>query len=166
MQIIFDIIKINCMPQFDFSYYVSQITWLLISFGGFFCISKFLILKQLERILFERSNLIGANKDFTQETIDQKCEDCLNNNKQEIDKKIADYIKNLNNNTDKKIEAFKKQLSINENNELLKLKKEIEQLKKDTSEQIILSISEIIEKVYFLKPDVNKIKAYIEKIKS
>ena len=163
MQIIFDIIKINGMPQLDFSYYISQITWLLISFGGFFCISKFLILKQLERILFARSNLIEANKNFTQETIDkttkinQKCEDCLNNNRQEIDKKIADYIKNLNNNTDKKIEALKKQLSINENNEILKIKKEIEQLKKDACEQMILSIAEIIERVYFLKPDVNKI---------
>ena len=158
------------MPQLDFSYYISQITWLLISFGGFFCISRFLILPQLERILSTRSDLIETNTRFAQDAIDkankikQECDSAILENDKAMEEMMAKFLNEVKQNNNKKIDDLKKHLAEKENKSILKVKSDILKLESDINNQIAIVVAEILKKVYFVEPDEKKIAKLVSKV--
>ena len=139
------------MPQLDFSYYFSQICWLLICFGLFFCISKFLVLPRLDNNLNNRAKTIQDNIDFANEMLDKaklinkKNDDNITQQKNEIEKKIENFIKQKTLKNETEIEKIIKQY----NNEIQEvISKEKENLSK-TTDNIQNSIVDIV--IYILE---------------
>ena len=160
------------MPQLDPSYYISQVTWLLITFGCFFCVCKFLILPQLDKILSKRTNLIETNLKFAQEVtnkaknINQFCDKNIESNKIELNRKMSTIINHLKDNNEKKISDLKKSLNEEENKNILHIKQEMQQINDDLKSEIILIVNNILQKVYLIKPDESKISELYKKYKS
>lgn len=160
------------MPQLDPSYYISQVTWLLISFGCFFCICKFLILPQLDKTLSIRTDLIETNLKFAQEittkakTINEYCDKNIENNKIELNKKMSTIIKHLKDDNEKKISDLKKSLNEGENRNILHIKQEMQHINDNLKSEIVLIVNSILQKVYLIKPDESKILELYKKYQS
>ncbi len=151
------------MPQLDFSYYISQITWLALTFLCFFCISKFLILPQLNRILNARSNFIETNINFAQEIINktkkinQDCDEDIKKNNKKMNEKMLLEIEQLKNFNNTEINIFKKKINEKENKNNLQIKQNIQKISKELDAEIISTIKYILEKIYLIKPDEKKV---------
>ena len=158
------------MPQLDLSYYVSQITWLLIFFGGFFCISKFLILPQLNRIVCERNDLVSKNISFADETLEKakninnEFEHKLQENNKNIQAKISQFVKQSIEHNNKKINDLKKQLQEEENKTIFQIKQELQKSVNDAKANVVEVIIEIIKKVYQADITEQEINCLMEKI--
>jgi len=160
------------MPQLDFSYYISQIVWLLISFGLFFFVSKFLILKQLDGIFSRRSNKIETNTSFAENIIkkakilNEKCDTDIKKHNDLMNEKISFLLKSERENNEKKIDNLRKQLNEQENKNILQIKQEIYKIEQEVKEQVAQIIYDILSKVYLIKPDKNKILELLNKVKN
>ena len=159
------------MPQLDISFYFSQITWLAISFFSFFCISKWLILPRLEKILANRANVITSNIEFanqataTAKQIIQSCEQKISKESSEIEKQIIKLVESCKKYNNDKISLLKKELCEKENNSLLQIKNEIVATKVQMNEKIVEIVCEILKKVYIVKTiDKEQISKICEKL--
>ena len=104
------------MPQLDFSFYLSQISWLLVCFFTFFCVSKFMLLPRLDKILSNRKNIIDTNIEFANRTI-KKANDIMEeynskieNKNREISSKVDDFIKEYKERIENEIEKNKREI--------------------------------------------------------
>lgn len=158
------------MPQLDFSFYISQITWLLVSFFSFFCVSKFLILPQLDRILNKRTNLIKTNTDFAKEKLEEakiindKCEEKIKATQSNINNEINALLKQLAERNQKKINDLKKRLLDAENKNLLTIKNELREVEDQLKEEIVNVAVDILNKVYIVKADKKEISKLFDKL--
>jgi len=158
------------MPQLDFSFYISQITWLLISFFGFFCVSKFLILPRLEKNLSNRANLIKTNTDFAKDAlekakkINQTCDEKISSVKSIVETKQSELLKDLKERNDKKLLDLKKRLLESENKNIIDVKKDFEKIEEQLSEQMIETSMLILQKLYCIDADKNDIKELFDKV--
>ncbi len=145
------------MPQLDFSFYLSQIAWLLVCFGLFFCISKFLILPRLEKNLYNRANKIKTNIEFAEEmlkrakSINEKNDKKIVKTQNEIEKKIGEFVKKQQEENENKIKE-----ALNKSNQdiqkyILDEKRKIEEMKKDLQNSIVDIVASILENVYLMK---------------
>lgn len=157
------------MPQLDFSFYLSQITWLVVAFGLFFCISKFFILPKLDVILNTRANVIDINVDFANNTtkkaneILEKCDILLRKTKDDIDKKIAQVIKEEKELQQAKIEKESKELNKKIQNSIVLTKEEFKKMENEINDFIVKSIESIVNKMYNVDFDANDIKKVSKK---
>jgi len=157
------------MPQLDFSYYLSQITWLLVSFGLFFGISKIVILPKLNKVLQNRANLISNNTNFAKQQLEK-----AKNIQNELDKKlleeqekfdnvIADLVKTIKQTNNDKIEKLKKELILDENKNIVNIQNELKSTQNAINTQIIEIVSSLFEKIYSVKIDKIKIQEFYNK---
>ena len=152
------------MPQLDSSYYISQITWLLISFFLFFCLSKFLLLPQLNRILLTRQNFINENINFANtmmqkvNSMNQDYNNKIKANNEELSNKIDLFIKQCKTYEQKKINSLKKKLNEDRNKTILQLNNKLQNETKLAQQHLVEIISHIIANVYKIIPDEKKIK--------
>lgn len=152
------------MPQLDSSYYISQITWLLISFFLFFCLSKFLLLPQLNRILLTRQNFINENINFANtmmqkvNSMNQDYNNKIKANNEELSNKIDLFIKQCKTYEQKKINSLKKKLNEDRNKTILQLNNKLQNETKLAQQHLVEIISHIIANVYNIIPDEKKIK--------
>lgn len=147
------------MPQLDFSYYISQITWLLFAFVCFFCISRFLILPQLNRILTARSSFINTNVNFAQEVIDkakkinQDCDENIKNNSRKIEEIMSNEIAKIKEFNSNKISDLKKKMNEEKNRNILQIKQDLQKISKELNLDIQSIVLDILKKVYSINPD-------------
>ena len=155
------------MPQLDISFYFSQITWLAISFFSFFCISKWLILPRLERILANRADVITSNIEFANQTTEtakqiiQTCEEKISAKNIEIERQISSLVENCKKYNNDKLSLLKKELCEKENNILLQINSEIAKTETQMHEKIAEIVCEILNKIYLIK---NVDKGQVDKI--
>lgn len=155
------------MPQLDFSFYLSQIAWLLVCFGLFFCISKFLILPRLEKNLYNRANKIKTNIEFSEEmlerakNINEKNDKKIAKAQDEIEKKIGEFVKKQQEENDKKIKETLSKSNQEIQQYILDEKRKIEEMKKDLQNLITDIVENILKNIYLIK---NVDRKEIEKI--
>ena len=153
------------MPQLNFSFYISQICWLLASFGAFFCISKFIILPRLANILQNRENTINDNVNFANETlvkvkqITENCDNILKITKEDCTARIAKCIAECKDRNDKMLKNLTKKLNEEAQQSIISYKQELYEIEGELNEKIINISAEILKKIFMIK-DVN-----IEKLK-
>ena len=142
------------MPQLDFSFYVSQISWLLVCFFSFFCLVNFLILPKLAKILNNRTKTIQDNIDFANKTL-QKAQDLEQKNKsmlqkvqEEVSANIADAIKKYNDKNEQRINTTIKNCNEELQKKILSIKQEIFSLEKELQENIVSITAQILQKYY------------------
>ena len=142
------------MPQLDFSFYLSQITWLLICFGVFFCICNFVILPRLERIFQNRSQIISSNIDFSKNILEKakKLNSDYDLKISEINKQISGSIAIAKKENEEKfttkINKTKSVLLEEENNNIVKIKKEINDIESEIRDNISNIVYTILQKAY------------------
>ena len=144
------------MPQLDFSFWFSQMAWLLVCFGGFFLVSKYLLLPAFDKIISKRDDTISSNINFANETIQKinkikaDCDAKLSSAKQKNDEQIAEIIKECKKNNEKKLEEVKQQCNQEITANIDNLKIEAEKIQKDLEKQADEIAKEIVKKVYKL----------------
>lgn len=145
------------MPQLDFSFYLSQIAWLLVCFGLFFCISKFLILPRLEKNLYNRANKIKSNIDFSEQMlerakiINEKNDKKIKKTQDEIEKTITEFVKNKQEESENRIKEALNKSNQEIQQSILDEKRKIEEIKKDLQVSIVDIVVNILENVYLMK---------------
>lgn len=142
------------MPQLDFSFYLSQISWLLVCFFSFFCLVKFLILPKLAKILNHRTKTIQDNIDFANRTLqkaqdlEQKNELMLQKIQEEVSASIAETIKNCKDKNEQKLNTTVKNCNEELQKKVLSIKQEIFSLEKEIQENIVSITMQILKKYY------------------
>ena len=153
------------MPQLNVSFYISQICWLLASFGAFFCISKFIILPRLENILRNRENTINDNINFANETlakvkqITENCDNIMKITNEDCAARIAQCIAECKEKNDKALKNLTKRMNEEAQQNIISSKQELYEIEGKLNEKIINISAEILKKIFLIK-DVN-----IEKLK-
>lgn len=153
------------MPQLDFSYYISQITWLLLTFGGFFFISKFVILPKLDKVLNNRTHLIDENTKFAKEQLEKikkinfEYDAKIASKQEEINRFISDNISRIKLSNNDKIETLKKQMLLEENENIIQTQNELKDIQNKINNQIVDIIADAIEKIFLKKIDKEYIRS-------
>lgn len=160
------------MPQLDFSFYLSQIIGLIVSFGIFFCISKFLILKQLDKILLKRKKIIDNNINYADEIFkkaeekNREYEAKMVIKQNEINKQMIAFNEKQKNKQDKKISETKKMVAGMISDNLLEIKNELKLMENNINDQVLDIIASILRDVYKIdNVDKNEIKKIFKEIK-
>ncbi len=148
------------MPQLNFSFYISQICWLLASFGAFFCISKFIILPRLTNILQNRENTINDNVNFANETlakvkqITENCDNIMKITKEDCAARVAQCIAEYKEKNDKTLKNLTKRMNEEAQQSIISSKQELYEIEGELNEKIINISAEILKKIFLIK-DVN-----------
>ena len=148
------------MPQLNFSFYISQICWLLVSFGAFFCISKFIILPRLTNILQNRENTINDNVNFANETlakvkqITENCDNIMKITKEDCAARISKCIAECKEKNDKMLKNLTKRMNEEAQQNIISSKQELYEIEGELNEKIINISAEILKKIFLIK-DVN-----------
>ena len=148
------------MPQLNFSFYISQICWLLASFGAFFCISKFIILPRLSNILQNRENTINDNVSFANETlakvkqITENCDNIMKITKEDCAARVAQCVAECKEKNDKTLKNLTKKLNEEAQQSIISSKQELYEIEGELNEKIINISAEILKKIFLIK-DVN-----------
>lgn len=148
------------MPQLNLSFYVSQICWLLVSFGAFFCISKFIILPRLANILQNRENTINDNINFANETlakvkqITENCDNIIKITKEDCAARVAQCIAEYKEKNDKTLKNLTKRMNEEAQQSIISSKQELYEIEGELNEKIINISAEILKKIFLIK-DVN-----------
>ena len=160
------------MPQLDFSFYLSQIIGLIVSFGIFFCISKFLILKQLDKILLKRKKIIDNNINYADEIFkkaeekNREYEAKMVIKQNEINKQMIAFNEKQKNKQDKKISETKKMVAGMISDNLEEIKNELKLMENNINDQVLDIIASILRDVYKIdNVDKNEIKKIFKEIK-
>jgi F-type H+-transporting ATPase subunit b len=158
------------MPQLDFSFYFSQISWLLVSFFTFFCLVKFLILPKLTKILDSRTKAIQDNIDFANKTLkkaqdlEQKNKSMLQKVQEEVSANIADAIKKYSDKNEQRLNTTIKNCNEELQKKNLSIKQEIFSMEKEIQENIASITVQILQKYYNMASiDENQIKDICKK---
>ncbi|MBQ7536503.1 MAG: hypothetical protein IJT14_00055 [Rickettsiales bacterium] len=148
------------MPQLNLSFYISQICWLLVSFGAFFCISKFIILPRLANILQNRENTINDNINFANETlakvkqITENCDNIIKITKEDCAARVAQCIAEYKEKNDKTLKNLTKRMNEEAQQSIISSKQELYEIEGELNEKIINISAEILKKIFLIK-DVN-----------
>ncbi len=148
------------MPQLNFSFYISQICWLLASFGAFFCISKFIILPRLANILQNRESTINDNINFANETlvkvkqITENCDNILKITKEDCAARVAQCVTECKDKNDKMLKNLTKKLNEEAQQSIISSRQELYEIEGELNEKIINISAEILKKIFMIK-DVN-----------
>lgn len=148
------------MPQLNLSFYISQICWLLVSFGAFFCISKFIILPRLANILQNRENTINDNINFANETlakvkqITENCDNIIKITKEDCAARVAQCIAEYKEKNDKTLKNLTKRINEEAQQSIISSKQELYEIEGELNEKIINISAEILKKIFLIK-DVN-----------
>ena len=153
------------MPQLNLSFYISQICWLLVSFGAFFCISKFIILPRLANILQNRENTINDNINFANETlakvkqITENCDNIIKITKEDCAARVAQCIAEYKEKNDKTLKNLTKRMNEEAQQNIISSKQELYEIEGELNEKIINISAEILKKIFLIKDvDTNKLK--------
>ena len=127
------------MPQFDPTYFISQIFWLLLSFGGLYLGIQFIVFPLFRTIFTIRQNkmkevLERADK-LTQET--QNLEEKQRSQKAFFEKKLTDRINEV---YQQQIQEFQKVVTATEKRLLTSLQKKIQSV--ESEEKKVLAHSD------------------------
>ena len=158
------------MPQLDFSFYLSQITWLVVSFSLFFCISKFLILPRLDIILKTRSNMIEENLTFATNTTNKAnalIDDCnkkMDKVKADLEKKVALCVKECREKQEYKLNEFNKKMTAEVQQKIVEVKNEVSTFNAKINDDMVEIVKTILQKVYAIKATDDEIKKNFKKI--
>ena len=158
------------MPQLDFSFYFSQISWLLVSFFTYFGLVKFLILPKLTKILDSRTKAIQDNIDFANKTLkkaqdlEQKNKSMLQKVQEEVSVNIADAIKKYSDKNEQRLNTTIENCNQELQKKNLSIKQEIFSMEKEIQESIVLITTQILQKYYNIASiDENQIKDICKK---
>jgi len=153
------------MPQLNFSFYISQICWLLASFGAFFCISKFIILPRLANILQNRENTVNDNINFANETltkvkqITENCDNVMKITKEDCAARVAQCIAECKEKNDKTLKNLTKRMNEEAQQNIISAKQELYEIEGELNEKIINISAEILRKIFLIKDvDIEKLK--------
>lgn len=158
------------MPQLDFSFYISQITWLVVAFGLFFCISKFFILPKLDIILQTRTNVIETNIEFANKTAEkankiiEECDKKMSDIKSEINNQIVLFVKEKKDKQEKQVAEMTRKINKDIQNNITKVKNEFGDFEKEINDFVVSSVSEILSKIYSVDVEEDEIKKVYKKI--
>ena len=158
------------MPQLDFSFYISQITWLVVAFGLFFCISKFFILPKLDIILQTRTNVIETNIEFANKTAEkankiiEEFDKKMIDVKSEIDNQIVLFVKEKKDKQEKQVAEMTRKINKDIQNNITKVKNEFGDFEKEINDFVISSVGEILSKIYSVNATEEEIKKVYKKI--
>ncbi|MBR1429486.1 MAG: hypothetical protein IJ590_04520 [Rickettsiales bacterium] len=153
------------MPQLNLSFYISQICWLLASFGAFFCISKFIILPRLANILQNRENTVNDNINFANETltkvkqITENCDNVMKITKEDCAARVAQCIAECKEKNDKTLKNLTKRMNEEAQQNIISAKQELYEIEGELNEKIINISAEILKKIFLIKDvDIDKLK--------
>lgn len=153
------------MPQLNLSFYISQICWLLASFGAFFCISKFIILPRLANILQNRENTVNDNINFANETltkvkqITENCDNVMKITKEDCAARVAQCISECKEKNDKTLKNLTKRMNEEAQQNIISAKQELYEIEGELNEKIINISAEILKKIFLIKDvDIEKLK--------
>jgi F-type H+-transporting ATPase subunit b len=157
------------MPQMVIPDFVPQLVWLFIIFPLLYLSMKYVALPRISEIIANRNLKIVNNFDKAEE-IKNKIDAANKEHQiaiQETNKQIKSLVNEI---SQKNIEEAEKKLHECQNNinkiideEKIKLENEIKSFNKNIEKISNDAVGEIIEKIYFIKPDKTKVKFAINK---
>jgi F-type H+-transporting ATPase subunit b len=155
------------LPQFDISFFPSQIFWLFVSFGIIFTFVNFYFFPRMRKILSERERKITKDLKFYEhnlheieelfkkhEAMIKNANEEANKNLKEADKKIKDFTEKrcaeVDENLNKKFSIAKQEIDL-----------EISNFQSSLKEEVLKSAISLIEAIEGEKVSEDKIKKYI-----
>ena len=140
-------------------------------FGGFFCVSRFIILPQLARILKSRVDVISLNTNLAKTVIDKVnainkyCDDQIIANRKNNDEKITKVVKDVKLSNSKKIKNIEQEINEKSDKNILQIKQQLRLLQKYIDSELTTIIVSILQKTYTLSPDEKLVNEILNKKK-
>ncbi len=139
------------MPQIDFSTYIPQIFWFIISFVCIFFISHYLIIpsiaaniKKRQKVIEEILNITKKNlsqAELVKNSIHELKAKTYHDNMQKINRANEDMSYKLT----QEIEILKKEIRLKEDQEITKIEHDVENLKAILNQKKIILTQEILK---------------------
>ncbi len=155
------------LPQFDITFFPSQIFWLFISFGIIFTFVNFYFFPRMRKILFERERKITKDLKFYEHNLHEieellkKHETMIKNANEEANKSLKEADKRIKDFTEKRCSEVDENLNNKFNIAKQEIDLEISNFQSSLKEEVLKSAINLIEAIEGEKVSEEKIKKYI-----
>lgn len=155
------------LPQFEISFFPSQIFWLIVSFSIFYVFIKYSFLPKITKILEKREAKIKADMIFYDRNIAEIAkaksdyEAMIVEAKKEAEEQIKKAKLASQKFTEERIVEIDKTMNTKFETIKLEIESDISAIRKDLQKEALTTTMKIIEKIEGISPAEEKVKKYL-----
>jgi F-type H+-transporting ATPase subunit b len=155
------------LPQFEVSFFPSQIFWLIVSFSIFYVFVKYSFLPKISEILEKREAKIKADMIFYERNISDiaktknEYEAMISDAKKEAEEQIKKAKLASQKFTEERIVEIDKTMNTKFEAIKLEIESDIASIRKDLRKEALATTMNILEKIEGVAPEEEKVKKYL-----
>ena len=155
------------LPQFEISSFSSQIFWLLICFGAFFCFVQFYFFPKMYKMLLKRNEKIKNDIRYHEQNLHQiqkislHHENLIKDAKLEADTKLKEFAEKTKEFAEKRCHEIDEILNAKFNAAKKEIEVEVANFQASIEEDILKSVSTILLAIEGVEVPISEVKKYV-----